>query len=614
MRKDLIIRLLIIGCLGVLVFQFGVKPLFQKEYYIEARKMYSWAEGKLTKEDGIYDVVVVGAEPEGISAAISAARLGAKTLLMAEDGNISTSLAKNLYLDFEVQKDSQGNVLNRGIFSELYSKLGNNFSISDYNNIINKLVDREKNNLEIVYGTKVKSVVMENSKLTALNADVSGKNEIYKGKRFIDATRNGTVLEKCKVPYTVGSQDLNMKGFFAPLKLSFIVEGVKWNDIKALTDKKNTQFYKEIQKYKPGYINAQISDFKAVNQGDGRVLILGLEIANVDVTDASAVSAAYKEAAKEAADFSAYIISRFQEFKKARLLKIADEFYIPENRHYSGEYTLTVNELLENKDFDNKIAMGSSPVEAGKFAGGKHFIVGKPEKYGIPLGTMIPAAADNILMVGSKISYSSLASSGAGNICTSIATGEAAGAVAVYSLTRGMTPREISREKDIDKRQELQKILKRQGMYLPEFKITPKNTTHWSYASVRQLNSLGLLAGGPDNDFNFDAPAKQEDMAILLLNGIYRVSQESYTLELDSRLRPYFVKDKLTRDKAAEILVKMHTGRKDIQQPFKTASEAGYIDQVMQLRLKGKQQLTMDDVYYLAAYNIKLYTKKDIKD
>ncbi|MDF2523407.1 MAG: dependent oxidoreductase, partial [Clostridiales bacterium] len=97
MRKDIIIRMLIVSCLVILVFQFGIKPLFQQGYYIEARKLHSWAEGKLTKDDGVYDVVVVGAEPEGISAAISAARLGAKTLLMAEGGSISATLIKNLY-------------------------------------------------------------------------------------------------------------------------------------------------------------------------------------------------------------------------------------------------------------------------------------------------------------------------------------------------------------------------------------------------------------------------------------------------------------------------------------------------------------------------------------
>ena len=614
MRKDLIIRLLVVSCLVVLTIQFGIRPLFQKDYYIEARKLHSWAEGKLSKEDGIYDVVVVGAEPEGISAAISAARLGAKTLLIVEDGNISATLTRNLYLNFEVQRDSQGNLLNRGIFSEFYSKLGNNFSIGNYSNIIENLLAKEKNNLEIVYGTAVKSVVLKNGVLTGLNADVGGKNELFRGRRYIDATRNGVVLEKCKVPYSVGSQDLNMKESFVPVKLAFMIEGVAWDDVKLVTDNKNNRFYNEIQKYTPGYVYAQISDFKAVNQGEGKVLILGLEIVNVDVANASSISAAYQEAAKEASNITSYLSSRFQVFKNAKVYKIADEFYIPENRHFSGEYTLTVNDLLGNLDFDNKVAMGTGPVEAGKFAEGKNFVVGKPVMYGIPLGCLIPVDVDNLFMVGSKSSYSSLASSSAGNISSGIATGEAAGAVAVYSITRDMTPRDISREKDIKKKQELQRILKRQGMHLPEFNIEQKNNSNWSYASVRQLNTLGLLTSGLDNNYNFDVQARQEDMAILLLNGIYRVSPENYTLELDSRLRPYFVKEKLTRDKAAEILVKMHNGRKNIQEPFKVASEAGYINQVMQLRLKDKQLLTMDDVYYLSAYNIKLFTKKEIKD
>jgi hypothetical protein len=47
---------------------------------------------------------------------------------------------------------------------------------------------------------------------------------------------------------------------------------------------------------------------------------------------------------------------------------------------------------------------------------------------------------------------------------------------------------------------------------------------------------------------------------------------------------------------------------------YNKIAKQGYINDMMQLRLKEKKNLTMDDVYYLGAYNIKMYTGKDIKD
>jgi hypothetical protein len=138
------------------------------------------------------------------------------------------------------------------------------------------------------------------------------------------------------------------------------------------------------------------------------------------------------------------------------------------------------------------------------------------------------------------------------------------------------------------------------------------NKSNWCYASLEKLNTLGLLAGGMDNNYEFNMSAKAEDLASLLLNGIYRLSPEKYSLEVDNSLRQYFVKDQLTKSKAAEILDKLNNIKVSNKNAYETACKKGFFDDLMQAGMKNKEVLRIDDVIYLAAYNIEKFTGKEI--
>ncbi|MBP3341058.1 MAG: FAD-dependent oxidoreductase, partial [Peptococcaceae bacterium] len=71
-----------------------------------------------------YDVIVMGTEPEGIAAAVSAARNGMKTLLLGEDkalGGLMTIGELN-FIDMCESRD--GTVLTQGFFQEFYDAVG----------------------------------------------------------------------------------------------------------------------------------------------------------------------------------------------------------------------------------------------------------------------------------------------------------------------------------------------------------------------------------------------------------------------------------------------------------------------------------------------------------
>jgi hypothetical protein len=609
MRKEFVFKLVLVAAIAFLIFQFGIKPIFSKASFSNTGK-YDYSINDTISSDNEYDVIVIGEEPEGIAAAIASARIKAKTLLIAEGKDLGGSIAKCLRSDLEPNLGQSGELLNKGIFTEFYNRTGKDFSVDTYKNAVNSLTKDEKK-LDIVYGAEIDKPIFSSNTLIAVEVTINGVKTTYSGKRFIDATEDGKLLSLCNVPYLVGLQDINMVHRFPPAKLNFVISGCDWSKVQGILDIKNTDFRSKIEKYKTTAIDIRLEDFSAINLGDGKLIIRGIEVFNLDMTDDKAVRQTYKDAVEQCVALSTYLKTEFIEFKDSKFEGTAEKFYAKGVKHFVGEYTLTVNDVLENKDFYDKVSIGSFPVTIS-LNDSDEYVIGKPTQYTIPFGCLVPLKVENLLMVGSDVSYSSLASSSAGVLSTGINAGESAGLIAVYSITKNITPGDIIKQKDINLYDEIQNFMKKQGVSLINDKINNKNSDNWSYSAVRKLNTLGLLAGGFYNNYRFDREAGQQDLAYLILNGLYRLPLNNYTLKLDAGLRPYFINDKLTKEKAAEILTVLNGVTDKSKQTYENACKLGYFDSVIQLRLKDNKVLTMDEVYYLSVRNIELFTGQQI--
>ncbi len=613
MKKESIFKLVLILVVFFLVYQFGVRPIFSSDYSFKDRKQNAWAKDKLPKLENTYDVIVLGSDPEGIAAAISAARIGANTLIITEDNNLGGYVSKDFYTDFYISKNSKGIGVNRGLVLEFMSRLGSDTSLDNYTKTMTDLV-KDESRIEVVYNAKLEKTVIENRKLKSIAVNINGKTTTYNGSIFIDSTREGKLLESCGVPFYYGSGDLNLPQSFQPAKLNFEMEGVKWSDVKTVLSTKSKEFYEALGKYKTSDVNLRINDFNVYDEGNGKIVVKGLEAFGTDFSNSSRTQEIYNVAVKESKDLAEYLSKTFKVFKNAKFIKAAEAFLMPEYKHFKGHYTLTVNDVLTNKDFPDKIAIGAAPVYGGKLADkSPEYIIGKPDQYGIPLGCIIADNIDNLLMTGGKASYSSLASSSAGEFDASIATGEAAGVVAVYSSYKNVLPSDISNDSKLVK--ELGQFLRRQGVSIPEIKSKDVNASSWVYSSVKNLRSLGLIAGGDENNYRYNKEATSQDLAMMLLNGVYRIDASQYTLEFDSRLRPFFTDDKLTKDIAGKILTALNSVEIDLPGAYEKACDLGYIDSKVKAKIESAKRdvLTLDEAYYLADFNIREYTGKMIE-
>ncbi|RCX12377.1 FAD dependent oxidoreductase [Anaerobacterium chartisolvens] len=599
MKRDFVVRLFALAIIAILLYRFGIVPITRES----AR---DWTKG-LVSDNGIYDVIVVGEEPEGISAATASARAGARTLLVAEGKGLGGSVSKSLAVDMEASYGPGGEALNKGFYGEISRRIGTPFVIDNYIRTVEDIVKKQKS-LDVIYSAGIVSPIFEGMAIKGVNIKLDGEERSFYGKRFIDATVDGILLKMCNVPCFKGSEDLNMPDSYMPVRLNFMLRGVEAEGVPQIQNRINSI----VSRYRLSYIDSDVRNIAIIPQGGGRAVMEGIRVLNVDVSDPEALKVAYDGAVQEAVSLTRFLKEETPELKGIEFEAPARELLVKESVHFMGEYVLEVKDILENRDFPNKGFVCSRPVDAGKFAGKGTYVVGKPVQYSVPLGSLVPLKTDNLMMVGRKASYSSLASSSAGGFAAGISAGQSAGIVSVYSIINNYTPREVANEKDADKVSELQGILRAEGAYLPDIKEENPLKSSWAYPSIIQLASLGLISGGEANNYLLQKDATQNELVTLLINGIFRLAPDRYSLELDSLLRRYASESKLTGEMAAAILLSLHNEAAEGGAAYEKARDKGYIDGFMNSRLSDEGILKIEDVFYLADYAIREYTGKGI--
>lgn len=612
MKKENIFRIVLFACAIFFTVQFGFKPTLSGKEKPGEPIGRDWSEQLSKNRSTDYDIVVFGAEPQGISAALSAARLGARTLLISEDDDLGGIISDCLIPELEIPYDNEGKMLNGGLLEELNKKLGVSFSEEAYLNEIKKLTDGEEN-IEALYNVSISNAVISGAYLNSLELASENGQRTVSARMFIDASDGGNLLEVCKVPFFTGSADLNMKDSYMPVSLNFEMElsGGAGTDSPAI-DKltAGAGFKDKLGRYETLSNNAGLDDLSVFVADENKVVVGGLKISGVDVTDGKALEDAYETAVNEAQNLARFLSDNFRELRDYTYLKPARALRIRESKHYSGKYVLTVNDIIDNRYFTETVAMGSYPVLIGKFALKGSFVAGKGSQYGIPIGCLVPEGISNLLMAGPRASYSSLAASSAGTIGTSIAAGEAAGALAVFCAAKNENPAFINSEHL--QFADFKSLLSEKKMYLPEKAITDEYKDNWSYPSARKLVALGLVAGGSDNNLRYGEQSSQKDLAFILINGIHRMDNSLYTVELNARLRPFISNGSLTFDSAVAMLGALYSIEGDTDSVYKKLCEQHGINELMQQRLKERDILSMDEVYYLGVYSIQNFTGKEI--
>lgn len=473
--------------------------------------------------DSDYDVIVVGSDPEGIAAALSAARNGMKTLLLSKDstpGGLYTLGALNF---IDVPETRDGTLLVGGIYEEFVNAVGGSgFDIVNAANVFNDMLTAE-DNLTVRYGAKFQEPVMNGNTITGVTVLEEGDMLVtYNAPYIIDSTQDGDVAAAAGAPYTYAGEDIGERDREMGVTLVFRVSGVNWDSMcRYLTIKRgigeifnkstsmgvsgNTAwgFSDEGYAYEPSDEAMRLRGFNMAKQDNGDVLVNALLIFDVDPLDEASREEGIARAKAELENIIPYLQDEFWGFGDCELAGTAEDLYVRESRHITCEYNLTIDDVLENRDQDDRIAVTSYPVDVQPTKTQTYgTVVGYPDQYAVGYKSLVPQDVDGLLVVGRAAGYTSLAAGSARIVPTGMACGEAAGVAVAVAKAQSATPRDLV-DDDVAIA-EIQEKLTAQGAKLDHTQTHEDVMDHWAYPGVKVLRSLGVLDGGYDNNYYLD--------------------------------------------------------------------------------------------------------------
>lgn len=474
----------------------------------------------------VYDVVVIGSDPEGIAAAVAAAREGQKTLLIDKRPIVGGLYTLGMLNMLDVNWSTTNESLNKGIFLEFFQKVNNrtSFDVKLAQKVFEEMLRNEKN-ITVQLGTQSILPIMKRNRVAALlYKDKKGMVKKVVGKQYIDSTPDADFAQLAGANFTIGQEDYRGEAKMMAVTLVFELSGVDW---KKVHDNLNNdeEFYtgadqysawgygKEMERYKSSHDNVRIRALNIGKQNNGHVLINAFQILGANGLNTVEVQEARNTANDELPKITQFLRENLVGFRNVRLVRTADEFYIRETRHLEAEYRLTIDDVLENRDFVDRIAFGGYPIDVqATVLGEGDVIIGNPEQYAIPFRSIVPRGFDNLLVASRSAGYESLAHGSARTVPVGMTIGQAAGITSAYANQNMIDFQKIVKDENHLHIRAIQAILNKNGANLhPIPQYNNPIMTHWAYDGVKFLRSYGLIEAGYDNEYNMEAALTKKD-------------------------------------------------------------------------------------------------------
>ncbi|ANU27519.1 FAD-dependent oxidoreductase [Planococcus versutus] len=564
-----------------------------------------------------FDVAVLSGEPEGIAAAVSAARNGMETVLIVGEEDIGGLMTSGMLNFLDVSSDQKGNPANAGIFQEWHEKVGGTigFDIGEARAAFMEMIDSEKN-LTLREGVELSDAVKNGKALTAIEiTNESGDEQTITAKRFIDSSKDADLAIAAGAPYFIGGRDIGLEDKKMAVTLMFHFNNVDWDQVtKAAKEgvfggggvNGNVAWgFSELHDtYKPHYAElTRLRGLNIVKENDGSVIVNALQIFGVDGLDEAEKQQAIEIGKEETKYILTYLQQNFPGFENAEIESFPDQLYVRETVHVQAEYQLPLSDVWENKDHWDSIGFGAYPVDVQATSPSDYgYVYGKPVQYAIPFRSLVPLEVDNLLVASKASGYSSLAAASARVLPVGMTTGQAAGAASAISINAEQNFRELAEDKAAIA--QLQEKLKEQGANLYAFSEAFPYEGEWFYPGIKTLLNYGLIVGGYENQLPVDKPLMEVSFANILSNGIQRInsSEAEKLTENIAALRSLVTEDQqLTRDKAAQMILALQGLERENGAAWDYLVELNMTDDTIYEKLNENKKLTGAEGYYLAA-------------
>ncbi len=475
-----------------------------------------------------YDVIVVGGEPEAISAAVAAAERGAKTALITKDPQLGGLFVMGQMNSLDLRTEPFN--YQQGLFLRWWNMVGkgHSFDVQEAKGAFEELLVAA--GVEVHLGLNNIVPLMDGNKVIGLQADESQGYLTLYAKHIIDGTPDMDFATIAGASSTFGFSGL---GFGARMvdTLVFKIDGVDWPTLQRGIREKGKDYAVVDSHVAWGHFGGYPANYQAVEEGirlrglnlgqqnDGTVLVNALLIYGINPYDPASIADGVARAEREAPRIIEYLKQELPGFEQASYGGAAAKLYIRETRHLEAECTLSTDDVLENEVTELAVAAGGYPLDVQTLTPYDNgYVFGTPDIYGVELCVNVPLEVENLWVVGRSAGYDAIAASSARVVPLGMVLGEAVGVAAAYGAKHNKSPRVLVTDKEA--LTAIRATLEERGAYLPEVKergpVGPFD--HPYYRDYRLMLSRGLAVGGYDNEPSLDDPMKAISYVYLLSN------------------------------------------------------------------------------------------------
>ncbi|MFH6602783.1 FAD-dependent oxidoreductase [Maribacter algicola] len=477
------------------------------------------------------DVLIIGAGAGGTSAAIQAARMGAKVQIIE-----STTWLGGMLTSAGVSAIDGNHEMPSGIWGEFRQKLRDHYGgpkALATGWVSHTLFEPSVGNKILQEMAKLPDLdIAFNAVYTKIEKDIEGWKVVYKqnektysvmAKILIDATEIGELLPIVGADFRLGmdsKKDSGEKeapempnGSVQDLTYVLILKDVGTKNARKGLVKRPKNYdpkvYECACKREDGEMFGGVSNCEQMlNYGklpNNKYMINWPNCGNDFYIDWPNMTAAERqEKLKEAKAFTQGFVYYIQNELGFKNLRVADEFptkdnfpmipYDREARRVKGKAFLTVNHIERPYDhnlYRTGIAVGDYPIDhhRDKNPDGTpeiDFINIRVPSYNVPLGSLIPNELENFIVSEKNISVSNIANGATRLQPVVLGIGQAAGALAATSIRENQKPSEVSIRK-------VQNALLKNNAYLMPF-IDVKIEDP-AFALMQRIGATGILKG-----------------------------------------------------------------------------------------------------------------------
>ena len=400
---------------------------------------------KYSTDVEIYDsaeVVIAGAGPSGIGAAVTLARLGYDVLLVEKSGLVGGMMVLSDVTTF------MGEV-SKGTISDEIAKLiespdtGTAIDRDRANSVLKSFL--VKNKVRLLLQTMISDVIVKDDKIEYVVVTLPTGPALIKAKYYIDSTGDGYIAYRSHVPFSYGRDG---DGLVQPVSMMFHLSNVdksctlhcRHEEDDFLLPCGEMYLAKSKEAEKSGELPKNVSIVRLYPGVDkGTYLVNATQLCAVNTLDAKELSNASIELEKQKEKVVSFIKKYVPGFEYCFISSSASVVGVRESRRFKGLYTLTAEDIISDRKFSDAVVHDASfPIDIhNPNGGGQAESEGIPvqiQAYDIPLGCLQPVKIKNLVLSGRNISGTHRSHASYRVMRIAAAIGQAAGALVAVAL------------------------------------------------------------------------------------------------------------------------------------------------------------------------------------